>query len=276
MDNILATETQYNNLQIKGSMLSLMTLELTTVEHNVLKQQLAQLNRQLPELFKNAPVVLTLNQLSSCHRPIEFDTVKNIFKQFNLNVIAIKGGNKTQQESAIKTGLPVFPLLNRKNKRENQREKRMTRTEIPINMDTLKHISPGDVRIRKHDHSNTRATQPSIRENKKPPLSSLLIDTPVRSGQQIYHPGSVVIIAPVSTGAEILAGENIHVYGTLRGRALAGINNNRQACIFCQHFEAELISIGGHFKPITSENNHHWGKSLQISLNKDHFKFKIL
>ena len=275
MDNILATETKYNSLQIKGSMLSLMTLELTTIEHNVLKQQLVQLNRQLPELFKNAPVVLTLNQLSSCHRPIEFHVIKNIFKQFNLNVIAIKGGNKMQQESAIKTGLPVFPLLNRKNKRGNQNEKRMTRTEIPINMDTLKHIDAGDIHTGKHSYSNHRGIPPAIPE-KTPPLSSLLIDTPVRSGQQIYHPGDIIIMASVSTGAEILAGENIHVYGTLRGRALAGINDNRRACIFCRHFEAELISIGGHFKPITSESNKHWGQSLQISLNKDHFKFKAL
>jgi septum site-determining protein MinC len=73
-----------------------------------------------------------------------------------------------------------------------------------------------------------------------------LHNTPVRSGQQIASPyGDLIITSAVSYGAELLAAGNIHVYGALRGRALAGINGNKDVRIFCQSLDAELVSIAG-------------------------------
>jgi septum site-determining protein MinC len=81
-----------------------------------------------------------------------------------------------------------------------------------------------------------------------PLASSLLIDVPVRSGQSIVHPeGDVTIVGSVASGAEIIAAGSIHVYGTLRGRVLAGAYGNRDARIFCRRLEAELIAINGHY-----------------------------
>jgi septum site-determining protein MinC len=78
---------------------------------------------------------------------------------------------------------------------------------------------------------------------------SKLITQPVRSGQQIYAPHSdLIILASVSPGAELMADGNIHVYGTLRGRALAGVMGDANARIFCQKLDAELISIAGYYK----------------------------
>jgi septum site-determining protein MinC len=80
------------------------------------------------------------------------------------------------------------------------------------------------------------------------PVSSLLIDAPVRSGQLIVHPeGDVTIVGSVASGAEIIAGGSIHVYGTLRGRVLAGADGNDRARIFCRRLEAELMAIDGHY-----------------------------
>ena len=79
-------------------------------------------------------------------------------------------------------------------------------------------------------------------------VSSLLIDAPVRSGQLIVHPeGDVTIVGSVASGAEIIAGGCIHVYGTLRGRVLAGADGNQRARIFCRQLEAELMAIDGHY-----------------------------
>jgi len=84
-------------------------------------------------------------------------------------------------------------------------------------------------------------------------MPSLLVETPVRSGQTIMNPdGDVIILGAVASGAEIIAAGSIHVYGTLRGRALAGIYGAEGARIFCRRFEAELIAIGDHHK-VTEE-----------------------
>ncbi len=83
----------------------------------------------------------------------------------------------------------------------------------------------------------------------KPQATSLLLDSPVRSGQTvIFVEGDVTVLGSVSSGAEIVAGGSIHVYGTLRGRAMAGVNGNSSARIYCQKIEAELIAIDGYYQ----------------------------
>ncbi|HWW48562.1 MAG TPA: septum site-determining protein MinC [Xanthobacteraceae bacterium] len=86
-------------------------------------------------------------------------------------------------------------------------------------------------------------------EPKAPPATSLLLESPVRSGQCIvFTEGDVTVLGSVSSGAEIVAGGSIHVYGTLRGRAMAGINGNQAARIYCQRIEAELLAIDGYYQ----------------------------
>ena len=83
----------------------------------------------------------------------------------------------------------------------------------------------------------------------KPPPTSLLLDSPVRSGQSVVFPdGDITILGSVGSGAEIVAGGSIHVYGTLRGRAMAGVNGNSAARIYCQKIEAELLAIDGYYQ----------------------------
>jgi septum site-determining protein MinC len=88
---------------------------------------------------------------------------------------------------------------------------------------------------------------PQVKTKAKSP--SLLLESPVRSGQSIvFAEGDVTVLGSVGSGAEIVAGGSIHVYGTLRGRAMAGINGNSAARIFCQKIEAELLAIDGYYQ----------------------------
>ena len=88
---------------------------------------------------------------------------------------------------------------------------------------------------------------PQTKTKSKSP--SLLLESPVRSGQSIiFAEGDVTVLGSVGSGAEIVAGGSIHVYGTLRGRAMAGINGNSAARIFCQKIEAELLAIDGYYQ----------------------------
>jgi septum site-determining protein MinC len=83
----------------------------------------------------------------------------------------------------------------------------------------------------------------------KPKPMSLLLESPVRSGQSVvFSEGDVTVLGSVGSGAEIVAGGSIHVYGTLRGRAMAGVNGNSTARIFCQKIEAELLAIDGYYQ----------------------------
>jgi septum site-determining protein MinC len=83
----------------------------------------------------------------------------------------------------------------------------------------------------------------------KPKVASMLLDGQVRSGQSVVFPeGDITVVGSVSSGAEIVAGGSIHVYGTLRGRAMAGINGNVSARIYCQKIEAELLAIDGYYR----------------------------
>jgi septum site-determining protein MinC len=91
------------------------------------------------------------------------------------------------------------------------------------------------------------AATPEVPQRQEP--SSLLIESPIRSGQSIIFPyGDVTVLGSVSSGAEIVAGGSIHVYGALRGRAMAGSMGNARARIFCSRNEAELISIDGYYR----------------------------
>jgi septum site-determining protein MinC len=83
----------------------------------------------------------------------------------------------------------------------------------------------------------------------KPKPTSLLLESPVRSGQSvIFTEGDVTVLGSVGSGAEIVAGGSIHVYGALRGRAMAGVNGNSAARIYCQKIEAELLAIDGYYQ----------------------------
>ena len=82
----------------------------------------------------------------------------------------------------------------------------------------------------------------------KPKPASLMLESPVRSGQSIFCEGDVTVLGSVGSGAEIVAGGSIHVYGALRGRAMAGFSGNSAARIFCQKLEAELLAIDGYYQ----------------------------
>ena len=121
---------------------------------------------------------------------------------------------------------------------------------------------------------------PALPENrangaKKPdktePVSrSRIVNHPVRSGQQIYAPdGDLIVLGTVSAGAEVIADGNIHIYGVLRGRALAGVRGAVETRIFCQSLEAELVSIAGHYRISEQLDSADRGKAAQIHLMED-------
>jgi septum site-determining protein MinC len=125
--------------------------------------------------------------------------------------------------------------------------------------------------------ARTVATDATSRANSAKAQSSLVLDQPVRSGQTIANPGGdVIVVGPVGSGAEIIAGGSIHVYGTLRGRAIAGTTGNSAARIFCRKLEAELLAIDGLYCTADSMDAQLRGKPAQAWLKGDAMRIAAL
>lgn len=112
--------------------------------------------------------------------------------------------------------------------------------------------------------------KPKPAKTSGPILTDKIVTQPIRSGQQMVAPqGDLVILATVNPGAEVLAHRHIHIYGTLRGRALAGANGDEQARIFCQNLDAELVSVAGHYQISEEIKEDVRKKPVQIYINEE-------
>lgn len=119
----------------------------------------------------------------------------------------------------------------------------------------------------------TPASPPAAPEETPAAARSLLIDTPVRSGQSVvFMDGDVTIVGSVASGAEVVASGSVHVYGALRGRAIAGASGNREARIFCRSMEAELVAIDGLYKTAEDLEPALRKRPVQTWLNGDALK----
>ena len=113
-----------------------------------------------------------------------------------------------------------------------------------------------------------------------PPLSevnTLLIDQPVRSGQSVvFERGDITVLGSVASGAEVMAGGSVHVYGTLRGRAVAGLSGHAGARIFCSRLQAELLAIDGVYQTADEMPAKALGKPVQVWLDGEQMKISVL
>jgi len=116
----------------------------------------------------------------------------------------------------------------------------------------------------------------SAPEEKGPPATSLVIDHPVRSGQSIAFQGDVTICGSVASGAEIVASGSIHVYGALRGRAIAGSNGDPKARIFCRRLDAELLAIDGVYMTTDELDRSLRGKAARAWIENDTLRVAAL
>jgi septum site-determining protein MinC len=225
-------------LEFKSSTFSVPVLVLFSNSLQHIEQQLQEKIALAPEFFKHSPILLDLQELNKRELDIAMaDLVKSV-EALNLLPIGLRGGNAAQNQQALALGIPVHVMQGGVSQ-ESAKTKTIVAAPEP---------------------------EPSVRNES---ASAMLITQPVRSGQRVYSHGDLIVLATVSSGTEIMAEGNIHVYGTLRGRALAGVQGDEKARIFCSDLQAELISIAGIYKvseDLPKELRH---KPVQIYL-QDH------
>jgi len=229
-------------LEFKSSTFSVPVLVLTSDNLLVIEEQLQQKISLAPEFFRNSPLVLDLQEINKQGYDIDIAALTGIIRKAGLLPIGIRGGNLQQNKLALELLMPVYSIHSGGVSAETQKQKTITPVPEP------KTESESDTDV---DADVTTTT---------------LITQPIRSGQRIYANGDLVILAQVSAGAEIMAEGNIHVYNTLRGRALAGVRGNTEARIFCFDLQAELISIAGNYKVSEDLDDTVRNKPVQIYL----------
>jgi septum site-determining protein MinC len=193
--------------QLKSSSCNFSVIKLLSADLNVFFNQLEDLLKKKPNLFNITPVVIDLHTLEAQKLTISITDLVTLLGQFDILPIGLRCSHAATHKTAIACGLTIFP-------------EHMMRDQAPLT--------------------------PSLSNLHHQPTK--VITTPVRSGCQVYAKNSdLIVMAPVSPGAEVLADGNIHLYSTLHGRALAGIQGDNSAHIFCRSLEAELISIAGNY-----------------------------
>ncbi len=202
---------------VQGAVFTVMVVRAGLLRDAAFEQDLAEQIRRSPRFFLNAPVVLDLRDAAELADAGDFAEAKDILRRHTLTLVGVQNAQPAQVEAASAVGLASFAPNSTQPRRQRPSEQ---------------------------PPSPPPPAQPS-RENT---VKTRLVTQPVRSGTQIYARGAdLIVIAAVSPGAEIMADGNIHVYGALRGRALAGAGGDTEARIFCSRFEAELVSIAGHY-----------------------------
>lgn len=234
---------------IKGSAVTALILEITEFHKASFVEQLRERMEQAPDFFEQSAVVLQVQDTARLKDIIE------ACKACQLQVMAVRCPRE-QRDSVLATGLPWIG-------EKASRPARKAKPEPEVSPELAKEAVSDAAPEQEPTVASSRPTR--------------LIDRPVRSGQQIYAAGGdLIVTAAVSEGAEIIADGHIHVYGALRGRAIAGAQGDTSAQIFCQSLEAELLSIAGNFMVNDSIRQSRWKQAAKASLQGDSLKIDAL
>lgn len=219
--------------ELKSAGFTLPIIRLLDIDTEVLAAQLGVKVKQAPEFFRNTPVVIDLSALPAAVGDPELPLLVGLLRGYGMIPFGVRGGSEAQHVAAEALELAILG------------ESRVARDKVAPGPSPA---SPVRVPPRAEP-----GPAPAPMAEGASPSSFTLITRPIRSGQRIHAMGGdLSIVGAVSSGAELMADGNIHVYGALRGRAMAGMNGNLEARIFCQDLQAELVSVAGHYR--ISEN----------------------
>ena len=209
--------------EFKSATLPLIAVILKTADLAVLAEALDAQLADSPDFFEQEPVVIDLSVLQETGTApdIDFARLRSLLARHQTQPIAVRGGSELQNIAARAAGLSLAAMPVSPAPRASAQEPVAAAPEAPQ----------------------------IVREVPVPANGTLVIDKPLRSGQQVYaRGGDVIVTAVVSFGAEVIADGNIHVYAPLRGKAIAGARGNIEARIFSTCLEAQLVAIAGIYR----------------------------
>jgi len=241
--------------ELKFGQVGIANLRIRTLDIAALKNEMQERVERAPKLFRHAAVILDFSALPACPDVETTDALIDALRNAGVMPVAIAYGAPAVEKLAEQVGLPILAKFRASFERED---------------------GPEPARPAPASESKLPPTTslPAAVPNQEP---GLLQTQPLRSGQQVYAAGrDLTVCAMVGAGAEAIADGSIHIYGPLRGRALAGASGNAQARIFCREFNAELVAIAGTYKVLDEIPKKLLGKAVQIWLDKDQLRIEEL
>lgn len=230
-----------HSLELKGSLFPLSVLHCTDLSAATLGPLLTAKLAQAPGFFYQAPIVLNLQD---CPDVPDFAALKQLFNELKLVLVGVTGASASVKAAAHQAGLAALQAGK---------------------------AAPAKTTTADTSNKATSTATPAMQQQVQPGMmDSKVVEQTVRSGQQIYAKGADLIIkGAVGAGAEVIADGNIHIYGSLRGKAIAGASGDTSKRIYCYNMQAELVSVAGNYWLSESLQGEFWGKPACIKLQDE-------
>ncbi len=247
--------------RLRGTNVSLVVLELHTLERDAVLPPLQRLLAKAPAFLWQAPIILGLAPSTVLEKHFDLAGLVADLNTLNLYPIGVLAGPEAWQTQAAALGLPVMP-------------KGTQRSLVLNSQPQASEPDAGSSAANDRQSPAAKVEPPRASEETRKP--TMLITKPVRGGMQIYADGGadLIVTATVNSGAEIIADGNIHAYGNLKGRAIAGARGDETARIFAMHLDPELLAIGGYYIMHDEIDPALVKQALQVSLEERSFQFQ--
>ena len=237
--------------ELKIGQVGIANLRVRTLDVPQLVREMRERVQRAPKLFGRAAVIVDFGGLARTPDEATARALIDGLREAGVLPVALAYGTRDNDALAERLGLPVLAKFRAQYERAEP--------------------APAPAR------ATAPAPAPAPRPAEPPRVAGRMQKTPVRSGQQLYAEGcDLTVLSTVGAGAEVIADGSIHVYGALRGRALAGAQGNPDARIFCREFHAELVAIAGHYKVLDDIPENLRGKAVQVWLDNGQLKLAAL
>jgi len=262
--------------ELRSASVTLVVVALKTTDMAAIEAELTARFADTPEMFSHDPVLIDIAQAEGDPLALDYAGLAALLRRFKMVAAAVRGGTPEQMAQALAAGLGEAPEVTpaaRPAPRAPEATAAPAAEVAAVAVQPELPLAPPDA-----PPAAAPAALPAVTEAPAAAAPTLIIDKPLRSGQQVYaRGGDLVVMAAVNFGAEVIADGSIHVYAPLRGKAIAGAKGDTSARIFSTCLEPELIAIAGTYRttetplPATVA-----GKPAQIRLDGERLVFEPL
>lgn len=243
--------------ELKIGQVGIANLRVRTLDVDKLAQEMRERVSRAPKLFARAAVVVDFGGLAQTPDVATARALVQALRDAGVLPVALAYGTSDNEQLAIELGLPLLARF----------RAQYEPTAGAQQADAASTPAPATAQAAP---ARKAAAEPVPANGARTAAGApgLMQATPVRSGQQVYAENrDLTVLTAVGAGAEVIADGSIHIYGALRGRALAGAQGNASARIFCREFHAELVAVAGHYKVLEDIPAGLRGKPVQVWLD---------
>ena len=246
--------------ELKIGQVGIANLRIRTLDVDQLVREMRERVERAPKLFGRAAVIVDFGGLAQLPDPDTAGALIDGLRDAGVLPVALAYGSSANDALAQALGPPVLAKF----------RAQYERAEAP----PAAAVAPAPAR---EPEPAPRRASTKAAPAEAPRAPGRMQKSAVRSGQQLYAEGcDLTVLSTVGAGAEVISDGSIHIYGTLRGRALAGAQGNAEARIFCREFHAELVAIAGHYKVLDDVPEKLRGKAVQVWLENGQLKLAAL